>query len=191
MRARAAALVTHAFAFALAFVAGPAFAESEGGHGGSLFWQVANVLLLLAVLVYFARKPVLSYLAERRDTISRNLESSAQLLAEAERRLAEWNTKAANLDREVSGIRDATRRAAEAERDRILADANVSAERIRRSASAVVERELQRAREQLRREAADLAVELAARTLREQVNDGDRTRLLDEFIGRVEREGTR
>lgn len=182
----------HAFALALLLVvAGPAFAESEGGHGGSPFWQVANVLLLLVVLIYFARKPVLNYLANRRDTISKNLESSAQLLAESERRLAEWNRRAANLDQEASAIRDATRRAAEAERDRILADANLTAERIRQSASAVAERELRQARESLRREAADLAVELAAKILREQVNEGDRTRLVDEFIGRIEREQAR
>ena len=176
------------FFVALALLAEPAFAEAEGGHGGSPFWQVANLLLLLAVLIYFARKPALAYLAGRRDTIAKNLESSAQLLAESERRLAEWNEKAARLDQEVSSIRESTRRAAELERDRILADARASAERIRQSASSVAERELHQAREALHREAADLAVELAAKILREQVNDGDRTRLVDEFIGRVERE---
>lgn len=182
----------HALALAwLLAGAAPAFAATEEGHGGGLFWQVLNVALLLAVLIWFGRKPVLSYLAERRDTIAKNLDSSAQLLAEAERRLSEWTEKGANLDREVNEIRDATRRAAEAERDRILADAHATAERIRGSASAVIQRELQRAREELRREAADLAVELAAQTLREQVNDGDRTRLVDEFIGHVERTGSR
>ena len=175
-------------AVSLALLAQPAFAESEGGHGGNMFWQVANLLLLLGVLIYFARKPALAYLAGRRDTISKNLESSAQLLAEAERRLAEWSQKAAHLDQEVSGIRDAIRRAAETERDRILADARASADRLRQSASAVAVRELAQAREALHREAADLAVELAAKILREHVNDGDRTRLVDEFIGRVERE---
>jgi F-type H+-transporting ATPase subunit b len=185
---RALAPLEHALALALLLAASPAFAASEEGHGGSLFWQTLNVLLLLGVLIYFARKPVLNYLAERRDGIAKNLESSAALLADAERRLAEWTQKAANLDREAAEIRAATLRAAEAERDRILADARVMADRIRRSASAVVERELQQAREALRREAADLAVEMAAKTLREQVNDADRTRLLDEFIGHVERE---
>lgn len=184
--------MTQLFALALLLaVAGPAFAESEGGHGGSLFWQVANVLLLLAVLIYFARKPVLGYLASRRDTIEKNLESSAQLLAESERKLAEWNRKAAGLDQEAETIRASTLRAAEAERDRILADARVTAERIRQAANAVAERELRTAQESLRREAADLAIELAAKILREQVNDGDRNRLVDEFIGRIEREGAR
>jgi F-type H+-transporting ATPase subunit b len=179
-------------AFALLFAAArPAFAAEGGEHGGSLFWQVANVLLLLAVLVYFARKPVLAFLAGRRDTIAKSLESSAELLSESERRLAEWSRKAASLEEEAESIRQAVRRAAEAERDRIIADAEVTAERIRQSARAVAERERRMAQEHLRREAADLAVELAAKMLREQVNEGDRTRLLDEFIERVEREGAR
>jgi F-type H+-transporting ATPase subunit b len=176
-----------ASALLLSFVA-PALAESEGGAGGGLFWQVVNVALLIAVLIYFARKPVLSYLAERRDGIANNLESSARLLAEAESKLSEWSAKVADIDREVARIRDATRRAAETERDRIVADAEVTAERIRRSAGAVIERELQQARVALRREAADLAVELAGKLLEEQVNDGDKTRLIDEFIGHVEQE---
>jgi F-type H+-transporting ATPase subunit b len=172
-------------------LAGPAAAAEGGGHGGGLFWQILNVALLVAVLLYFARKPVLAYLAGRRDEITKNLESSSQLLAESERRLAEWSRKAADLEREAESIREATRRSAEAERDRILADARVTAERIRQSAGAVAERELRLARLALRREAADLAVELAAEILREQVNDRDRARLLDEFIGRVEQKGTR
>ena len=156
-----------------------------------MFWQVANALLLLAVLIYFARKPVLGYLASRRDTIAKNLDGAAQLLAEAEKRLAEWNQKAASLDQDAATIREATRRAAEAERDRILADARATADRIRQTASAVAERELQQARESLRGEAADLAVELAAQLLREHVNDGDRSRLVDEFIERIEPGGAR
>jgi F-type H+-transporting ATPase subunit b len=184
--------VTRALAFALLVaLAGPAAAASEDGHGGDFFWQVLNVLLLVGVLFYYARKPVLGYLASRRDEIAKNLESSSELLAESERRLAEWSRKAGELDREAESIRQATRRAAEAERDRILADARVTAERIRQSAAAVAERELRLAREKLRHEAADLAVELATKILREQVNDGDRTRLLDEFIGRIEEKGAR
>jgi len=183
--------VTSLPAFALLLlVASPAYA-AEDAHGGHLLWQIANAVLLLAVLIYFARKPVLAFLATRRDTIASNLESAAQVLAESERRLAEWNQKAASLDQQASAIHDDTRRAAEAERDRILADARATADRIRQSASAVALRELAQARETLRREAADLAVELAAKILREQVNDADRARLVDEFIGRIEQEGRR
>lgn len=180
-----------AFALLPLLLAGPAHAAEDAHGGGGLLWPTLNFALLLAVLIYFARKPVLTYLSNRRDAITGDIESAAQLLTEAERRLAEWSQKAANLDQQVASIRDATRRSAEAERDRILADARATAERIRQSAGAVAERELSQARETLRQEAADLAVELAARILRDQVNDGDRTRLVDEFIERIEQEGPR
>ena len=45
---------------------------------------------------------------------------------------------------------------------------------------------MRRAHDRLREEASDLAVELAAGMLREQVGPADRERLLDEFITSVE-----
>ncbi len=63
--------------------------------------------------------------------------------------------------------------------------------RIRQGASAVAERELRGARERLREETAELAVTLAGKILREQVNADDRTRLVDEVIAKIESGGGR
>jgi F-type H+-transporting ATPase subunit b len=166
----------------------PASAASEGGHGGgaTFLWQVLNLALLIGVLVYFTRQPVRDFLARRRAGVQQDLESSARLLAEAEARLAEWKQRAARLDAELAEIRDGSRRLAEEERDAILAHARASAERIRRDATAAVDRELQRARARLSAEAAQLAVELAGRLLREQVNENDEQRLFDEMLAQLD-----
>jgi F-type H+-transporting ATPase subunit b len=161
--------------------------EDEGGHLSEFLWQSFNLALLLGVLVYFGRKPIQSYFAERREEIRDGLDSSARLLDEAETRLSEWQGRLARLDAEIEEIRSTTHRLAEAERERILADARASAERVRRDSAAAVEQEVRRARTALREEASDLAVELAARLLRESVNESDRDRLLDEFVERVGR----
>lgn len=161
-------------------------AAAAAEHRKEFTYEVINLALLIAVLVYFARKPVQQYLATRRDTIAKNIASSEQLLLEAERKLADWNAKAARLDADVATILEATRKGAEAERAAILADAEATAVRIRQSATGVVERELRAAREALRGEAAELAVSLAAKLLREQVTGDDRNRLVDEFIAKVE-----
>lgn len=165
-----------------------AHAAAEGGMG--LFWEVTNLLLLAGVLVYFARKPVLAYLGDRRDEIQGNLEGAEKLLQEAESKLQEWSQRAGQLDTEVESIRAAAHKAAEQERDAIVADAEATASRIRTSAHAVVDRELRAARESLRGEVADLATELAGKILTDQVSDEDRMRLVDEFIQKVEHEGT-
>jgi F-type H+-transporting ATPase subunit b len=116
---------------AVALAAAPALAaDVEGGHGGGLgshfFWEWANLLLLVAVLTYLARKPALAYLADRRARIESDLASAAKLLADARASLADWNARAARLDEEAADIRRLAREGAELERERILADARAS-----------------------------------------------------------------
>lgn len=161
-------------------------APAWAAEGGGLLWPAVNFLLLVAVLVILLRKPAKEYFATRRDAVRTQLETAAQLKKEAEERYAQWQRRLVELDRELEGIRDTARERAETEREHILADARASAERIRRDASAAVDQEVRRAKDQLRREASDLAIELAAGLLRENVTSSDRERLLDEFIARVE-----
>ena len=165
-----------------------AHAAAEGALG--IFVELANLALLLGVIVYFARKPVLAYLSDRRGEIQGNLEGAEKLLQEAEGKLAEWSQRANQLDAEVESIREAAHKAAQQERDAIVADAEATAERIRASAHGVVARELRAAKESLREEVANLATDLAGKILTEQVSDADRSRLVDEFIQKVEQEGT-
>jgi F-type H+-transporting ATPase subunit b len=181
-------LAPAAFA-ALLLLALPAWAE-EGGHGGGarqLIFSALNLLLLLGVLVYFARKPLADFFGERRLRIQADLKAAADLRADAEARYAKWQRRLMDLESELEGIRTTARERAASEREHILADATAAAERIRRDARAAVDQELLRARKQLRQEAADLAIELAAETLRRSVNEGDQDRLLEEFVRTIER----
>jgi len=165
-------------------------AASEGGGGlGDLAWPALNLVILLAALVYFGRRPIQDFFAARQDRIRDDLDAAASALAEAEARHTEWERKLAQLDAEMARIREQARERAEAERKHILADASAAAERIRKDARSAVDQELRRGREELRREAAELAVEIAAETLRARVNDADRSRLVDDFIETIERSG--
>lgn len=190
-RVPARAATATAAAIALYALAPAAAHAAVGGETsvGDLLWEVGNLLLLIAVLFFAARKPVTTYLADRRQGIAHDLQDAERRLQETEARLAEWRGRAERMEEEIASIKSAARRAAEQERETILAEARATAERIGTSAAGVVERELHMAREELRREAADLSVELAAKTLREKTTDADRERLFDEFVAGVEREG--
>ncbi|RIL07601.1 MAG: hypothetical protein DCC71_02420 [Proteobacteria bacterium] len=162
-------------------------AAEEGAHGESTFvWHALNLALILGVIVYFGRKPILAFMSDRRQTIEQGIEAAQRELAAAENRLAECNHRLAALDREVEEIRSAVRAQAESERDRLLADARVAADRIRRDAQLAVEQVGRRAREDLRAEAAEMAVRLAAEMLQRQVGDAERARLVDEFVASIE-----
>ena len=173
----------------LVLAAGPALAaggEEHGGGGEGLLFPLLNFALLVGVLVYLTRKPIQAFFADRRRQIETELDQAADLQRQAEERHAKWQRRLVDIERELDEIRRLGRERADAEREQILADARESAARIERTARSAIEQELRRARETLRDEASNLAVDLAAGLLRERVTDADRDRLLDEFIARVE-----
>jgi len=169
--------------------ASAAQAASGGGDHDPVteaIFQGINLLIVLGLLVYFGRGPIREFFASRRSTIHGELDQAAELLTQAEQRNAELQRRLVDLSSEIEDLREAASQRAEQEAERILADARATAERIRRDAQAAIDQELRRAQSELREEAADLALEIAARKLGENVTDNDRDRLIDEFITRVE-----
>ena len=164
----------------------PAQASEEGGSG--LLYPMINLGLLLALLIWKARKPIQTFFSERRTAIRKDLDEAAALERRARENYAQWQRRLVDLERELGKIRTDAQERAEAERASLLADARAAAERVRADAGLAVEHELRRARAGLREEASQLAIELAAGILREQVTAQDRARLIDEFIERVTRE---
>jgi F-type H+-transporting ATPase subunit b len=180
----------YAAAAAVALLPVAAWASGEEGQSpGTLLWQAVNLVILAAVLVHFARKPVQDFFRGRREQVKSDLDSAAGVLADAEQRLVEWQARADRLEAEIAEIKAMARKRAEAEREHILADAEASASRIRADALAAVDQEVARARAELRAEAAELATRLAADLLRQHVSEADQRRLVDEFVARVESSG--
>ena len=178
--------VRFAAASLLILLALPASASEDSAAGMQTFiWPAVNLVILFAVLVYFARKPLRAYFDKRRSDIQDQLQAAADQLATAETSYAKWQRRMIDLETELDQIRATSRQRAEAERERIIGDARASAERIQREATTAVELELRRAREILREEAARLAIELAGERLAREVTDADRDRLIDEFIDLV------
>ena len=171
----------------MTLVATTAHAAGGGGDkGAETFWQAVNLAILIGVLVWAGRGPVMAFFGDRRSEIQNDLAESARLLSEAEARNSELQRRIVDLGSEVEEIRETTRRRAEEESERILAEARKAAERIRNDASAAIDQELRRAQNELRDEAAALALDAAAEILREQIAEADRDRLMDEFITHVE-----
>jgi F-type H+-transporting ATPase subunit b len=160
-------------------------AQAAGDDG--LLFPAINFLLLLATLFVLLRKPIQTYFADRHAAIRADLDQAAALKRGAEERYAQWQRRLLDLERELSVIRATSRERADAERESLLADARAAAQRIRQDAANAVDQEVRRARARLRDEASQLAIELAAGILREQVDSRDRDRLIEEFIERIER----
>lgn len=174
------------FAPGAAYASGPAEEELF-----DILLKGLNLALVIGAIVWFGGAPIKSFFGDRRKTISTELDAAAKLLGETEKKYAEWERRVAGLDAELAEIREQARQRADAERNRILAEAEVAAERLRRDAASALEQETRRARAELRAEAAELAVSLAGKLLREGVNSSDGDRMIDEFVSKLEQGGSR
>ncbi len=162
-----------------AAAADPAHAEPSGL--ATLIAQVFNVAVLVCVLVYFGRKPIQGFFQNRSQALAAEIERAEARVREAEVTLDDWKQRLEGFEVEARRIVDTTSGLAGTERDQLVERARAAAARIREEAEAASEREITRARAELRAEAAELATELAADRIRAALSPEDDRRLLSEF----------
>ncbi|MDH4227244.1 MAG: hypothetical protein OEV59_05775 [Deltaproteobacteria bacterium] len=169
----------------------PAVALAGGGGGGeahvdtSIYWKVFNFILLAILVIYCYFKFGKPALEKRSEDIRRMIEDADKRKAEAEAKLREYNEKIAGLDAKVSSIRENIRLEAEAEKKRMLKDAEEAAEKIKKLAKSAAEQEMNRARLEIRKEISNLAVDMARDILGKEIKDEDRERLTKNYIDKL------
>jgi F-type H+-transporting ATPase subunit b len=183
--ARAAAFT---LALGLLFPATSA-AASEGGDRWGVLLTVGrffNLGVVIAVLVWVGRKPLQRFMADRSDTIRRQLAEAQGARREAEAKLQEIEGRMSRLDAEVAELAASADRDARAEHERLLAEAERDAEKIVTRARQEIEGLTRAAELALRREAAELSIRLAEERIRSDITDDDRKRLFSRFVGSLE-----
>jgi F-type H+-transporting ATPase subunit b len=159
----------------------PGLAAEEGGvllQIGKIF----NLGLVVGVLVWVGRKPLVEFFRNRTQSICEQLDEAQQARQEAEARLAEMRDRMRNLDRELKEIRSASEREAQAEYERLVAEAERDAEKIVARARQEIDGMTRAAQLELKAHAAELSVRLAEEKIRAEITDEDRARLFGKFV---------
>jgi F-type H+-transporting ATPase subunit b len=181
-------------ALAVVLVATIAAASGDGEHhhvdSGAqlkdLGWRVLNFAVLLGIVFWALKKAnVKGSLADRQAQIEKNLREAREAREAAEAKLKEYAEKLEKANQEVDELRAAMLKEAEAEKQRIVAEAQVSAAKVAAQAVQAADQEVLKARAELRAEAAKLAVELAAGKLSGSVLQADHDRLVQDYLGKV------
>lgn len=169
-----------------------AFASSgEGGeHGGAdpmdIIWKVVNFAILVFILWKFGRKPLGDFLRMRTETIQKSLEEAREAKELAQRALEQVEEKLKTKDQEIEKIISSAKGSGEREREELIKEGERLSEKLLEQARANIDFELKNAREALKAEAAELAMELAEKKLKERLSDEDRKRLFEEALSKLE-----
>jgi F-type H+-transporting ATPase subunit b len=144
--------------------------------------MVVNFGILAAGYYLLGRKPIAAALQSRRDAIAKEIEEAQKMRQEAEARAMIYQAKLERLEEEVRTAREALIRAGEAERDRIVAEAEAKAERMRKDAEFLVAQELKQIRLDLWRDTLDAAVTAAEELLKQRVTQTDQERIAEDYL---------
>ena len=165
-----------------------ASAASEGGLisvDKSLIVQGINFLLLLFVLHRLLYKPLVAKMQERTGAIQKALEEAQAARAEAARQQEENATRLRSAYQEAASIREQALKEAAEEQRKLVESAQAEARRLVEGARAQTEADIRRAREELRREVATLAVAVAEKLVRKSLRDEDHRRIVDDAIAKI------
>lgn len=125
-----------------------------------------NFAVIAGTLVYLSKKHLPNLFRGRTASIQQAMQEARKASDEANRRLAEIETRLSRLDSEIGGMRDAAEKEAAAEEARIKAAAIEDARKIVESAEQEIAAAAKTARRELTAYAANLAVSLAAKQIK-------------------------
>lgn len=165
--------------------------ESTGGGWLAVIAKAFNFGVLVAVLVYFLKAPLITYLNGRITRVRQDLVAAAETREMASRQLAEIQTKLQALPAEIDALK---RRGAEdiaAERARIEQAAEAERQRLLQHTAREIEMKFRVARRELIEHAADLAVQLASERVRRSITPEDQGRLIDRYASQLQARSVR
>lgn len=160
--------------------------EKTAEHHGGSPWDVAfkwvNFLVLFGGLGWMLRAPMMNFLESRRQEIAEGLAKAAEARADADRKLAEVETRLTGLDQEIRQLKEQALQQAEEERLHILEMARQEAKKILEMASVEIDGMRKAARQELKAHVAELAVRLAEERLKSSIGPVEHKKIVERFV---------
>lgn len=168
----------------------PALAFASGGeerilNWNELFWRVATFSIYAFILFKILKKPIMNGLAKRTDDIRAAIEAAEKAREDAQVEMANYDLKLKEMDKELALMKERAVQAAEAEKDAIRADAEANVAKMKKFAENLISSEVIRAKEDLRREAVKLAVEMVETRLGKELDEATQKELTQQYMKRI------
>ncbi|MDQ0508559.1 F-type ATPase subunit b [Aedoeadaptatus ivorii] len=153
--------------------------------------QWGATLILFLVIRHFVYRPMSEFLAKRQEAVTSDLQQAEDRRLEAEQLKAQYEEKIDDAKREGAEIVEESRKRAKLMEQRAAEDARAEARALMERAKGDIDREKKNAEKEVRTETADLAVLIAQKLLKENIEVSDQDRLVDGMIEELEKNHVR
>jgi F-type H+-transporting ATPase subunit b len=141
---------------------------------------------MVIILVWALKKAnIKDFFAARSREIKQTLEDLQREKEEAEAKFREIEAKLKDFEEEKKHILEQYRREGEAEKAKIIDEANNRVEDILTQAELTIRQETESAKSRLKQEMVEIAAQKAEEIIAERITEDDQDSLVDDFIERV------
>ncbi len=151
-------------------------------HPGLMIWTIISFIILLFILKKFAWTPILAALDEREKYIKDGIEAAKKAREDADRSVEEYREKMAEAHAEAQSVISKARQDAEVIGNQLKARYKTEAESLLDKARKQIDLESQAAINEIRNEAANLAISAAEKVIGKALDSEDHRRLVIEGL---------
>jgi F-type H+-transporting ATPase subunit b len=169
-----------------------AFAEEveHGGHEEVTFmgdWlpRLVNFAIIASVVVYFSRKPIRDFFANRSAEIAKAMQDSREAQERAVAALADLERKIKEMEAETGRMVADAQARGEKDKKALVEEGRTVAQDVQAQVNLGIDAELLKAKAALAAEASLLALDLAEGRIKQKINNQDHERIVKEYITRV------
>ncbi len=156
--------------------------EALGVSLTEFIFYLINFLILIAVLAKFLYKPFLNLMDTRKQSIKDALDNAELTNRRADEKLQNYNKRIAKVEEESREIVRQAKAKADAQAKDIIEEANRKAEDMIAKAEQTIEREREKAVEEMRQEIAALAILVAEKIVEQEIQRVGQEAIVDEVI---------
>ncbi|WP_031585700.1 F0F1 ATP synthase subunit B [Selenomonas bovis] len=154
----------------------------------TFFAQILNFLILVAILRALCYKPVVRMIKAREDKIAESLAKADSDVAEAESLKKDYQTQLAEAREKAQAIVDKAEKVAASNRETSLQDTKREIEQMKKAAQAEIQRDRERAADQLKKEIVALSLLAAGKVVEKNMEASENEALVGDFIDKLDKD---
>lgn len=174
-------------------IAAIAFAQEaeHGGHEEAMTFmgdwlpRLVNFAIIASVVVYFGRKPVRDFFANRSAEIAKSMQDSHEARERAVAALADMERKIKEMEAETGRMVADAQTRGEKDRQALVEEGRKVAQDVQAQVKQGIDMELHKAKSALAAEASLLSLDLAEGRIKEKISNQDHERIVKEYIAKV------
>lgn len=150
--------------------------------GWTFIAQILNLFIQIYLFKRFLFKPIKNILAKRQAEVDEIYDEANRANADAQTAKTDYEAHLLAASDEAKAITERAEQNARAQSEALLSDAQAQAAAMKQKAESDIALERRKATEEMKGEISELAVSIASKLVRKELDEADHERLIEQFI---------